>query len=110
MKLKLSALGLVALLAFAACTTSARRTMYNSLASVGYATQAAYDGYLALVVRQTISSKNVTTVSKAYDSFQAVYSSAVAAAQFATNAPATAPVIEASTKVFSEINRAKEEK
>lgn len=110
MKIKLSALGLVAMLAFAACTTTARRVTYNSLASVGYATRAAMDGYLDLVVSGAVSTKNLSSVSKSYDSFQAVYSSAVSVAQLSTNAPATGPVIEASTKVFSEISRAKEEK
>jgi len=110
MKNKMAALCLIGLLALSACSTSARRLTYNTLASVGLTTKAAFDGYLDLVVAEKVSTNSVPKVAKAYDTFQGVYSVAIAAAQLGSNAVATASVIDSSAKVLETIKEAKEAK
>ena len=105
MKNKLAALCLIGLLALSAC-----RTYYNTLASVGITTRAAFDGYLDLVVAGKVSTNTVPKVARSYDAFQGVYSAVIASSQLGSNTVATASVIESSAKVISTIKEAKEAK
>jgi hypothetical protein len=101
------AIALVALL-FIGCSTSQRRATYNTLYSVHVTTDAAYNGYLDLVVKGSVRTNDVPIVSRSYRNFQAGFTAAVELAHI--NAPATAEVIDLSTKVINEIAKAKEAK
>lgn len=98
---------LVCALVMGACSTSQRRVTYNSLASVGYTTDTAVQGYLDLVVLGAVSTNSVPTVMKSYTTFQAAFNSAVAIAQFNTNAPAPSSVLRLSSDVLSDISAVK---
>lgn len=89
------------------CSTSQRRATYNSLASVGYTTDAAVKGYLDLVIHGQISTNSVPTVARDYQTFQVAFNAAVALAQFNTNAVAPPDVLRLSATVISDINIAK---
>ena len=99
----LAAIGLAIVLA--GCATG--RAYYNTLSSLQITTTAAYNGYLDLVVKGAITTNAVPTVSKDYNLFQVVWSSAVAVAHFNTNAVAPSAVTDAAAKVVNDISAAK---
>lgn len=83
------------------------RLLYNTLASVQTVTTGAFNSYLSMVVKGTIATNSVPTISKDYNNFQMLWSAAVAVAQFNTNTVAPAPVVAASSNLLYEINVAK---
>ena len=104
MKNKLKSILTAALIAFAiaipvtatftACKTTSSPA-FNTLYTVEHSAQAAFDAYLAGVVKGKISTNGVPAVSKAYNKFQASFLVALDAVQFSTNAIApTSLVIE----------------
>ena len=86
---------------------SPRKITYDTLASVGYTTDAALKSYLDLVARGQLSASGLPEVTKTYNSFQAIYNLAVSVALFNTNAVATTDVVTESINVINAIERAK---
>jgi len=86
---------------------SQSRTVYNTLASIQVTTSGAFNTYLDLVVTGKLATNSVPAISKDYNTFQALWSSAVMVAQFNTNSVAPADVITASTTVINDIATAK---
>ena len=89
------------------CAPSQQKTAFNTLASVQLSTQAAYNGYLDLVVQGQVTTNEVPTVSQDYTLFMTVWAATVQLASQGTNAPATAPVAAAAAKVITDITLAK---
>lgn len=106
-KIKTSIALLATIILVAGCALTSKRITYNTLSSVQEVTTGAYNSYLDLVVKGTITTNMVPTVSKDYNMFQIVWSAAVAVAQFNTNAIATSTVTDASAKVINDISTAK---
>lgn len=98
------------LLAMSGCTTSQQRTAYTTLASTELAAKSSYDGYLDSVLSGQSRTNEVPLVSAAFNELQAAMAIAVNAASGNTNAFVTAPVAEASAKLFNAINAAKGKK
>ena len=114
MRNKINAIGVAALLAMLVFTPgmtcqnkSPRKVTYDTLASVGYTTDAALKSYLDLVARGQLSASGLPEVTKTYNSFQAIYNLAVSVALFNTNAVATTDVVTESINVINAIERAK---
>lgn len=99
-------LALIALPAMT-CKPSQQKTTYNTLASVQLTTQAAYNGYLDLVVQGQVRTNEVPMVSQDYTLFMTVWAATVQIASEGTNAPTTAPVAAAAAKVITDITLAK---
>jgi len=70
------------------CKTQSTQTVaYNSLATVGQTVNSAYSAYIDLVIKKSVSTNQVESISRAYNTFQQGFSVAVAAARFSlTNA------------------------
>jgi len=100
----IAAIAVIALLV--GCVSQQRRT-YNTLATVKYATDASVSAYFELVARQQASIAGVPTVSKAYNTFEEVFVSAVSVAALGTNSVPTPGVIAASEGVTAAIMTAK---
>jgi hypothetical protein len=75
------------------CTTAQQQTTYNSLFTVEHTVVSTYDGYLDLVIKGSVSTNGLPSVSKSYNTFQGAYLVALDAAQFNTNALAPANLI-----------------
>jgi acetylglutamate synthase len=86
---------------------SQSRTVYNTLASIQVTTSGAFNTYLDLVVTGKLATNSVPAISKDYNTFQTLWSSAVMVAQFNTNSVAPTEVISASTTVITDIANAK---
>ncbi len=81
----------------AGCTTTSQRTTYNTIATVEQTATLAVDDYYSLVLKGTISTNGVPTVSKAFNDLQAAATAATITAESGTNALAPASlVLEAS--------------
>jgi len=113
MRNKINAIGVAALLAMLVftpgmtCQKSPKQITYNTLASVGYTTDAALKSYLDLVARGDVPTTALPKVTERYTTFQAIYSLALNAAQMNPNTVAGADVIAASVTVINEIEKAK---
>lgn len=79
------------------CTTSSQRTTYNTIATVEQTATLAVDDYYKLVIKGTVSTNGVPTVSKAFNDLQVTGQLAAVTAENGTNALAPASlVLEAS--------------
>jgi hypothetical protein len=97
---------LIALLFVIGCASQSK-LLYNSLATVQTVTTGAFRGYLGLAINGTIRTNSIPEISRDYNSFQALWSAAVAVAQFNTNTIAPEPVVAASSNLLYKINVAK---
>jgi hypothetical protein len=77
----------------AGCTTSSQRTTYNTISTVEQTATVAVDDYYTLVIKGTVSTNGVPTVSRAYNDFQQAGELAAITAQNGTNALAPASLI-----------------
>jgi len=93
--------------AFLIGCASQSKVLYNTLASVQVATTGAYNSYLDLVVQGKLTTNSVPVISKDYNLFQQVWSAAVYVAQWQTNSAVPQSVLDASSKVVTDINAAK---
>lgn len=96
---------LLVLVAIIGCATN--RLVYNTLAGVDATTTQSVLSYYELVAKKQVSTRGVQGVAKAYDTYKTVFGTAVAVAQFNTNAPASTSVIAAASEVSSAIIQAK---
>lgn len=79
------------------CTTSSQRTTYNTIATVEQTATLAVDDYYKLVIKGTVSTNGVPTVSKAFNDLQVTGQLAAVTAENGTNALAPSSlVLEAS--------------
>lgn len=79
------------------CSTAAKRTTYNTIATVEQTATVAVDSYYGLVLRGMLPTNSVPTVSKAFNDLQAAGLLAAITSQNGTNALAPASlVLEAS--------------
>lgn len=92
---------------FIGCTTSQQRVAFNTLYSVEHTTTAAVDVYLDLVVKGSLPSTGVPSVSKAFNKFQASLTIALDVAQFNKNALAPESLIVEANDVVNLINTLK---
>lgn len=96
----------LAFIGISGCTTSAQRVTYNTLYSTHVAVDSAFSGYMSSVIIGTTPTNNVPKAAQAYREFQSVFNTAIAVAQFNTNAPASGVVLESATKVFTATGKA----
>jgi hypothetical protein len=75
---------LALLLLFTGCSTTPKRTAYNTLASVHTAVDAAFDSYLDLVVNGKVKRDSLPRIARAYDDFQITFRAAVLTARMAS--------------------------
>lgn len=100
-----SALALVALIA---CTTTAQRKVYNSLATTGIAEESSYEAYLAQVLSGAVATNDVPVVTARHRDFKALFDAACVSASMLTNITETPPAVtEAGSAVTSAISTAK---
>lgn len=78
-------------------------TALNTLSTAELTTKAAYDGYLAAVVKGTASTNDVPKISRLFNTFQADMVIAVVAVNGNTNAVAPASIIAEGAAVVSQI-------
>lgn len=95
------------LLAGCAGTSSPRRVAYNTLASVGYSTDAAMKSYLDMIARGQVSTGALPSLSQKYNTFQVAYNLAISAAQMNVSAPAPSNVVDLSADLINSVERAK---
>jgi hypothetical protein len=69
-----------------ACTTSVQTTTYNALATVEATADTTYSNYVAQVIKGTIPTNSLPTVSQAYNTLHAAIAAAAAVDQAGTNA------------------------
>ena len=103
MKRKFLGLSLAAVVVIVGCTTTA---VYKTLSTVELSTTTAFQVYLTGVVKGTIPTNSVPTVTRDYDIFQAVMLATVTVASQGSNAPVTIAVSDAAAKVITDINTA----
>jgi hypothetical protein len=89
------------------CTTPQQTTTLNTLGTLEAAATTGVDTYYALVIKGTISTNSMPTVSKAYNDFQAAMVLAVTLVQNNTNALAPANLVQEETDLINLINTAK---
>ena len=89
------------------CTTTQKKTAYNTLYSLELTTTASYQGYLTSVVKGTIPTNNVPKVSAVYNKFQLGMTEAVTVAQFNWTNLAPATVVGLASDVLNAILEAK---
>ncbi len=82
---------------------TAQRVTYNTLASIGSATDAAVKGYFDAVVHGTVKTNGVPAVAKAYSNFQLAFGTALVLANNDTNAVVSSGVATASAAVTAAI-------
>lgn len=90
-----------------ACQMTPRTIAYNTLYSVEKSTTAAYDGYLDLVIKGEVKKDGVPSVSQAFNRFQVGMQTALTAAQYNYNAPASQTVTDLAAAVLNAILTAK---
>jgi len=98
---------LVLALFIGACASSPKKVAYNTLFTVEHSTTAAYDTYIAGVLKGRWKTNDVPTVSKSYDQFQIGMSGALELAQFNYEAIAPSNVVHLGTVVVKAIIEAK---
>lgn len=76
----------VSLVGCGGCTTSQQTTSFNTLYSLEHTTTAAYDGYVAAIIKGQASTNGLPKISKAFNTFQASMAVALDAVQNSTNA------------------------
>lgn len=86
------------------CNTTQQGKTLNSLSTLEQATTAAYDSYITLVVKGSVGTNDVPTVSKAFNDFQAAMVLATVAVQANTNALAPQNLIDESVAVINLIS------
>ncbi len=106
-RLKLAIPLLLAIAFIGACTTTQKKTAYNTLYSLEVSTTAAYQGYLTEVVQGKVPTNNVPKVSGAYNKFQIGIDTAATAAQFNWTNLAPAEVVGLAGQVLNAILEAK---
>ncbi len=106
-KLKLAIPILLTIACLVACTTTQKKTAYNTLYSLEVSTGAAYRGYLTEVVTGKVTTNNVPRVSGAYNKFQIGVNTAAEAVQFNWSNAAPAAVIGLAGEVLNAIIEAK---
>lgn len=84
-----------------ACNTTQQRTAYNTLFSVESSTTAAVDGYYTATIKGIAPTNGIPKVSSAYNDFQKAFLVALDAAQYNTNALASASLQQESADVIS---------
>ncbi len=92
---------------FVSCSTTQKKTDYNTLYSLEASTGAAYHGYLTEVVTGKVSTNDVPKVSGAYNKFQIGINTAAEAVQFNWSNAAPAAVIGLAGQVLNAIIEAK---
>lgn len=78
-------------------------TALNTLATAEQSTTAAYDSYLALVIKGSIPTNDVPKFSHLYNQFQADMIIAIVAVQGNTNATAPANILSESTSLINQL-------
>jgi hypothetical protein len=97
MKTKIAIAALLVSAFIIGCTTVSQRATYNTIATVEQTATLAVDDYYGLVIKGTVSTNGVPSVSKAFNDLQAAGMLAAVTAQQGTNALAPASlVLEAS--------------
>jgi hypothetical protein len=86
---------------------SVQTATYNTLATVGHTANSAYAAYLDLVIKGSVGTNEVPTISKSYKDFQSVYAVAIAIAQFNPTNAAPQNVIDAANQVVALISTVK---
>ena len=89
------------------CTTPQQTTTFNTIASLEQTTHAAYQGYLALVLKGSVRTNDVPQVSKIYNDFQAGVILAATINQSNTNALAPSNLVDESIALVNLINTVK---
>jgi hypothetical protein len=89
------------------CSTSQQRTVVNTLASTGQATDAAIKTYLDQVLAGKVKTNDVPTVMARYNEFQTAWNIALVAATLNTNAPPDVATANAASQVQLAIKAAK---
>ena len=97
----------LALAVLLGCNTAQRRLAYNSISSVGHGVDLSMKAYMDLVVADKVSRQSLPEVARAYNDFQAAFSLAVQAAQFASNAPASSDLVKSAASFTALINASK---
>lgn len=108
MKFLKQTLLIVAITALFVGCVSKNRVAYNTLATIGYSTKAAYETYLDLVVKGQLSEAPVPAVTAKYKQFNIVYGAAVEVASGNLGVVAPPSVQTASEAVMVAIADAKE--
>jgi len=83
------------------CTTSQQTTAYQTLYGLETGVTAAYSGYTSLVIKGSVSTNQVPTISHAFNDFQAAMLPALDAVQFSTNALAPASLVTEGNDVMN---------
>lgn len=107
MKKYITQVGAILLLASFVVGCVHSRATYNTLAGLNIAATESVLGYYSMVAKKQVSSAGVPMVAKSFDNFQVVWTSAVALAQFNTNAIASPVVTDAANNVAAAIIQAK---
>lgn len=97
----------VGLILLEGCTTNEQTTAYNTLYSTEQTTTAAYNGYLAAIMKGTVSTNSLPAISHDYNMFQADMSVAVLLVQNTTNALAPANLVSEGSAIVTAISTAK---
>lgn len=110
-----AAISIVALFGFILCSlwmlegcgTTGQRNTFNTLYSVGHATDSAVSAYFDGVVHRQFKTNGVPKVAAMYGVFQAEFRLALVAANFNSNAPPTAAIIVDAATIFQTIQEVK---
>lgn len=96
-------LALTWLLGTPGCTTSQRRTTYNTLASLELTTTKAYDGYLGAVISGQARTNDLPQITRDFNAFQKTMQVAILTARNNTNALASPNLEAESSKLLDAI-------
>ena len=92
------------------CTTSQQTTAYQTLYGLETGATQAYAAYTSLVIKGTVATNDVPTISRAYNTFQAAMLPALDAVQYSTNALAPANLVQESSDLINLITTAENKK
>jgi hypothetical protein len=101
-------IGVLALLILG-CSTTAQRKAANTLESVHKTVDAAYDGYIDLVIRGTLKTNSFPVIAGHYTTFQASYLAAVLVVAGDTNGIAPVNITDKANTVTGAIGTALKE-
>jgi len=89
------------------CTSGQQRTSFNTIYSLESGVTKAYNGYVDLVIKGSVSTNSLPKIKKAFNDFQASELVALDAVQFNTNALAPAALVTEGQDVINLISTAK---
>jgi hypothetical protein len=101
--LEIALLGAVAA-SLIGCGTTPQTTALNTLSTLEQSTTAAYDGYLALVVKGTVPTNDVPKISHLFNTFQADMIVAIVSVNGNSNAIAPASIIAEAASFSSQVS------